>query len=66
MTGRSSEGAVMGVMGTGVLTCFAVKNLNEEIRADSRSGGAFSALAYDVLSRGGSVYGCVLSDDFNA
>lgn len=66
MTGRSGEGMAMEAMGTGVLACFAVKNRNEEIRTDSRSGGAFSALAYDMLSRGGSVYGCALSDDFSA
>ena len=45
---------------------FAVKHKDESTRADSRSGGIFTALSDQVLSNGGVVYGCVLTDDFNA
>lgn len=45
---------------------FAVKHKDEETRAASRSGGIFTALSDQVLSDGGVVYGCVLTDDFNA
>ena len=45
---------------------FAVKHKDESTRADSRSGGIFTALSDQVLSNGGVVYGCILTDDFNA
>ncbi len=38
-------------------TICAVKHISEEIRAKSSSGGGFSAIAEDVISRGGVVYG---------
>ena len=44
----------------------AVKHKSEEIRAASRSGGIFTALSDQVLADGGVIYGCVLSDDFDA
>ena len=36
---------------------FAVWNSNEELRSKSASGGAFSALAEEVLRQGGIIYG---------
>ena len=45
---------------------YAVKHKDEATRAASRSGGIFTALSDQVLSNGGVVYGCVLTDDFNA
>ena len=45
---------------------YAVKHKDEEIRTASRSGGIFTALSDLVLDDGGTVYGCVLTDDFHA
>ena len=45
---------------------YAVKHKDEVTRAASRSGGIFTALSDQVLSIGGVIYGCVLTDDFNA
>ena len=45
---------------------YAVKHKDEATRVASRSGGIFTALSDQVLSDGGVVYGCVLTDDFNA
>lgn len=45
---------------------YAVKHKDEATRAASRSGGIFTALSDQVLSNGGVIYGCVLTDDFNA
>lgn len=45
---------------------YAVKHKSEEIRAASRSGGIFTALSDQVLADGGVIYGCILSDDFDA
>ena len=45
---------------------YAVKHKDEATRATSRSGGIFTALSDLVLSNGGVVYGCVLTDDFDA
>ena len=39
--------------------CYAVKNKNIDIVAQSRSGGAFTAFSDDVLEKGGVIYGCV-------
>lgn len=44
---------------------FAVKHKHEQIRADSRSGGIFTAIS-DQFLNGGVVYGCILDEDFNA
>ena len=49
-----------------VLSAYAVKHLDEEIRAASRSGGVFTSLSDRVLSEGGVVYGCVLNDNREA
>ena len=45
---------------------YAVKHKDEATRATSRSGGIFTALSDQVLSNGGVIYGCVLTDDFDA
>ena len=45
---------------------FAVQHRDESIRAASRSGGIFTALSDHVLEQGGVVYGCVLTEDFEA
>ena len=45
---------------------YAVKHKDEATRAASRSGGIFTALSDLVLSNGGVVYGCVLTDEFDA
>ena len=45
---------------------YAVKHKDEATRAASRSGGIFTALSDQVLSNGGVVYGCVLTDKFDA
>ena len=45
---------------------YAVKHKDEATRAASRSGGIFTAPSNQVLSIGGVIYGCVLTDDFNA
>lgn len=45
---------------------YAVKHRNEDIREASRSGGIFTALSDRVLSENGIVYGCALTDDFQA
>lgn len=45
---------------------YAVKHKDENVRAASRSGGIFSALSDKVLEEKGIVYGCALTDDFQA
>lgn len=45
---------------------FAVQHRDESVRKASRSGGIFSALSDYVLEQGGVVYGCVLTEDFEA
>lgn len=45
---------------------YAVRHLNEDVRAASRSGGIFTALSDAVLEDKGVVYGCVLTQDFQA
>lgn len=45
---------------------YAVRHKNENVRKNSRSGGIFTALSDYVLEAGGVVYGCALTDDFNA
>ena len=44
---------------------FAVKHKDETTRANSRSGGIFTAIS-DQFLNDGVVYGCVLDDKFNA
>ena len=45
---------------------YAVQHKNEDVRAESRSGGVFTAISDCVLEKGGVVYGCILDDHFNA
>ena len=45
---------------------FAVQHKDENVRAASRSGGIFTALSDYVLEQDGVVYGCVLTEDFEA
>lgn len=45
---------------------YAVKHKDPTIRAASRSGGIFTAISDKILSDGGAVFGCILSDDFLA
>ena len=45
---------------------YAVRHKDKEIRAASRSGGVFTALSDYVLESKGVIYGCVLTDDFDA
>lgn len=45
---------------------YAVWHADGDVRADSTSGGAFSVLASEVLSKGGIVYGAAWSDDFKS
>lgn len=42
---------------------YIVQNKNDEIRYQSTSGGAFTAIAEEVISRGGVVYGAVMTDN---
>ena len=49
-----------------LLGVYAVKNKEDSIRIASRSGGVFTALSDCVLKENGSIYGCILSDDFSA
>ena len=43
---------------------YIVQNTDEEIRKQSTSGGAFSAIAGAVIDNGGIVYGAAYDDDF--
>lgn len=45
---------------------FAVQHKDEKVRASSRSGGIFTALSDYILEQDGVVYGCVLTEDFEA
>lgn len=45
---------------------FAVQHKDKNVRAASRSGGIFTALSDNVLEQTGIIYGCVLTDDFEA
>lgn len=45
---------------------YAVKHTDEKVREASRSGGVFTTISDDVLSKDGVVYGCVLSEQFEA
>ena len=44
---------------------YAVKNTNDGIRMQSSSGGVFTAVASEVISNGGVVFGAAFDDDFN-
>lgn len=42
---------------------YIVQHNNDEIRYQSTSGGAFTAIAEEIISRGGVVFGASMSDD---
>lgn len=46
--------------------CYAANHKNLEIRFDSTSGGAFSAMAEEVYKKGGFVGGAIYNEDFSA
>jgi coenzyme F420-reducing hydrogenase beta subunit len=48
------------------IACFAGINRNDKIRAESTSGGVFTALAEEVINRGGGVYGAAFTADFKS
>lgn len=43
---------------------YAVQNKDQQVLAYSQSGGAFAALAYDIINDGGAVYGAIIDADF--
>lgn len=45
---------------------YAVMHRDEEVRSASRSGGIFTAISDYILDQGGIVYGCALTDSFDA
>lgn len=45
---------------------YAVKNIRENIRMQSSSGGVFTAVAEKILADGGVVFGAAFNDDFKA
>lgn len=45
---------------------YAVKHTDITVRMESRSGGIFTALSDQVLNLGGIVYGCALTEEYNA
>lgn len=45
---------------------YAVKHKDISTRVNSRSGGIFTALSDKILKENGVVYGCVLTENFNA
>ena len=52
--------------GNHTTNAFAAINLNEEIRLKSSSGGIFTLIAEEVLSKGGVVFGAAFTNDFRA
>ncbi|KAJ49018.1 coenzyme F420-reducing hydrogenase beta subunit [Clostridium tetanomorphum] len=42
---------------------YIVQNVNIDVRMSSASGGAFTALAQNIINKGGIVYGAVLDDN---
>lgn len=50
----------------GLRMVYGVKHKDETIRAESRSGGVFTALSDIVIENNGVVYGCALDQGFSA
>ena len=44
---------------------FIFQNKDEQIRRESTSGGAFSAIAEEIINRNGIVFGAIFDDQFN-
>lgn len=61
--------SVCPVMNSGINNsepvAYAAKNIEEDVRMRSRSGGVFPALAEYILSVNGVAYGAVFDDDFS-
>ena len=51
---------------TEIQSVFAVQLKNENLLMNSTSGGAFTAIAMDILNKNGVVYGCVWDEKYNA
>lgn len=47
-----------------LISCYAVKHVDEEVKRNSSSGGVFTALATDVIARGGYVAGAIFTEHF--
>lgn len=45
---------------------FALKHKDYNVRINSRSGGAFTAISDEVIGNGGVVYGCVMANAYEA
>lgn len=43
---------------------YIMQNLNEEVRAESTSGGVFTSIAEIIIDRGGVVFGAAFTSDF--
>ena len=46
------------------IAAYGIKHLDSAVRAESRSGGVFTAVTDAILDKGGCVFGAVLDDDF--
>lgn len=53
-----------GYTGNRVLEAYALKHQDEQIRMNSRSGGAFTLLSDRILERGGVIYGTEFDSSF--
>ena len=47
------------------IAAYAIKHKDENVRANSRSGGAFVAISEYVIKHGGCVYGAAFDDEYN-
>ncbi len=45
---------------------YAAKHRDPDVRAESRSGGVFTALSDRILQEGGTVYGCCMDESFRS
>lgn len=55
----------VGDFGHRVLEGYAARHKEQSVYSNSTSGGAFTALAEWVISRGGTVYGCVFDESYS-
>ena len=44
---------------------YVIQNIDDEIRGQSTSGGAFTGIALEVLKQGGVIFGAAMDNDFN-
>ena len=47
------------------ISCVVSRNIDEKVRLDSSSGGAFSALAERIIDEGGIVFGAIYDNQWN-